>query len=551
MQNQQPTRTPAQSEKLLDLGKRAKLLFHTPAEEAYADIQIGGRVETCPVNSRTFKDWLRLVYNKEHGGAPSNNAMKEAIDTLEALARLEGPEHPVFLRLGPHDDAIYLDMCDKARRVIEVTSTDWRTIPAEEAPVRFRRTPQMLERPLPDPVQGGAIDRLFDVLNIPDDDSRVLVKGFLLGLLHPTGPYPGLALYGEQGSAKSCTARYIRSVIDPTSAPVTGEPRDIETLSLQAHANWVPILDNVRTVREWLSDALCRLATGSAYNKRTHYENTDLTVVNTKRPFMLTSIADAIQQPDLINRVLTVRLPVIPKDARVTEDETDAAFAEVWPEVLGGLLDAAVMALRGYKSVQLEELPRMADLAKWVTAAEPAMDLKPGTFVQAYAANETDAYDAAINSNPVAQAVLRFMENQESWTGTPADLYTVLSAQVADQSGRKPQGWPSAPQWMSNRLNAAAPALRTRSIDVQRIRQGDDRGLLLQKLKDGHQDGEERTVRTVRTIIPTTFLKGGEEVIEKEKCREIPSVTSVASGDWGGTYEDDDEEVDWMAEIAF
>lgn len=542
---QPPTKQPSQVDRLLELGERAAL-FHTPNGDAYADIPVMGGRETCPVKSRTFRQWLLVEYDDQYGGAPSNNAMQEALNTLEARACVKGQEQEVYLRLGTHDEAIYLDMCDKARRVIEVTGDGWRLIPAEKAPIRFRRTPEMSARPLPDPKQGGSIDRLFDVLNIPNDDSRVLVKGFLLGLLHPTGPYPGLALYGEQGTAKTSTARYLRSVVDPTSAPVTGDPRDIETAALQAHANWVPVLDNVRTVRDWLADFLCRLATGGAFNKRTHYEMTDLTVVNTKRPFMLTSIADAIQQPDLINRVLTIRLPVIPKNERKSEDWANAKFAEVHSEVLGGLLDAAVMALRGYKSVQLDELPRMADLAKWVTAAEPAMCLKPGTFIRAYAGNETDAYEAAINANPVARAVIRLMEAQALWKGTPTSLYNDLSALVDNGYGRKPTGWPTSPQLMANKLNEAAPALRTRGIDVRRVRLGDDRGWCLERLESPSESGEEEETYAPDAEEPLFSFRGQREE-EKEK-QGLGAY--VASGMYAAdAYEVDDQDEEDYSEL--
>lgn len=533
----QQTKTAKQSDMLLELGKRARL-FHTPDGTAYADIAVGASTETCPIRSRTYKDWLLVAYDDMYGGAPSNNAMQEALNTLDSRARLRGEEQEVFLRLGTHGGALYLDMCNQARHVIKVTSEGWQIIPADNAPVRFRRTPEMLERPLPTPRRDGSLDMLFKVLNVSAEDDKVLVKGFLLGLLHPTGPYPGLALYGEQGSAKSSAARYIRQVIDPTSALVTGEPRDAETIALQANANWVPVFDNVRTIRDWLSDALCRLSTGSAYNKRSHYENIDLTVVKSKRPFILTSITDAVQNPDLINRVLTVRLPVIPKDKRKSEDATDAEFASKHPHILGALLDASVDALAGYRDVELDELPRMADLAKWVTAAEPAMGLEPGTFIRAYTGNETDAYEAAINANLVAQAIIRFMESQDSWTGTPASLYAILSEQESNQYGKRPNGWPGAPQWMSNKLSEAAPALRAKyGIDIQRQSIGSERGLVLARVERVEQS--DATDATDAIFVSLSFREREENkgtnhptiVVGKEKLEKVASVASIASVD--------------------
>lgn len=535
---QQPqTKTAKQSDLLLELGCEA-YLFHTPDSEAYADIPVKGYTETTPLRSETFKNWLLVAYFKEHGGTPSTNATQEALNTLVALAKLDRPEHEVFLRVGRHDGALYLDMCNQAREVIRVSTSGWEVLPSEGLPVRFRRTAEMLERPLPTPRRGGSVDRLWDVLNVPDKDSRVLITAFLLGMLHPTGPYPGLALYGEQGTAKTSTARYLRQVVDPTSAPVTGDPRDIETVALQAHANWVPVFDNLRTVRDILSDALCRLCTGSAYNKRTHYANTDLTVVKTKRPFMLTSIADAVQQPDLIDRMLVVRLQPIPRGKRRTEAVTDAIFSEAHPDILGGLLDAAVDSLCGHEHVELGSLPRMADFARWVIAAESALGWKDGTFLRVYDGNKTDAYETAINANPVAQAVVSLMDkwSDDTWKGTPTDLYIVLSAQVDDGRGKKPVGWPVNAQKMTDRLNEAAPALRSRGIDVQPCRIGNDRGWRLERLDlvDSGEE-EERTVRTQRTRNSSIFEVKKEEEEKENLCADA----YVA---YGASVDGDDED---------
>src|SRR5690242_16903326 len=116
----QQTKTAKQSDLLLELGKRARL-FHTPDGTAYADLEVGGHIETCPIRSRTFADWLLVAYDDLYGGAPSNNARQEALNTLEARARMKGDEQEVFLRLGAHGGAIYLDMCNKERQVIEVS----------------------------------------------------------------------------------------------------------------------------------------------------------------------------------------------------------------------------------------------------------------------------------------------------------------------------------------------------------------------------------------------------------------------------------------------
>jgi hypothetical protein len=63
--------------------------------------------------------------------------------------------------------------------------------------------------PLPMPVQGGSIEELRPFLNLPAEDDFILVAAWLLAALRGQGPYPVLAISGEQGSAKTaCCANF-------------------------------------------------------------------------------------------------------------------------------------------------------------------------------------------------------------------------------------------------------------------------------------------------------------------------------------------------------
>lgn len=67
-------------------------------------------------------------------------------------------------------------------------------------------------------------------------------------------------------------------------------------------------------------------------------------------------------------------LPTIPASERQFEGEFNRALAHDAPRIFAGLLDAVSAALANLTTVALSEPPRMADFAKWVTAAEPALD---------------------------------------------------------------------------------------------------------------------------------------------------------------------------------
>ena len=145
------------------------------------------------------------------------------------------------------------------------------------------------------------------------------------------GPYPILAIYGEQGSAKSSGARLLRSIIDPNWAPLRSPPKEIRDLAIAAANGWVVALDNLSHLPQWLSDALCVLSTGGGFATRTLYTDDEESIFSFRRPVIINGIAEVARRGDLIDRCIPVTLEAVPDERRLTEDEIDAAFAHVHP----------------------------------------------------------------------------------------------------------------------------------------------------------------------------------------------------------------------------
>ena len=118
--------------------------------------------ETWPVRSKATRLWLTKLYFDFADAAPNSEALQAALNVLGAKAQFEGPELPVYLRVGEHDDRLYLDLCDRDWRAVEIGPDGWRVI--VNPPIRFRRTAGML--PLPQPEPGGSIANLRPFLNV-------------------------------------------------------------------------------------------------------------------------------------------------------------------------------------------------------------------------------------------------------------------------------------------------------------------------------------------------------------------------------------------------
>jgi hypothetical protein len=453
----------SQATQLVELAADAEL-WHTPGAdgEAYATIEVDGHRETWPCKAKGFRRWLARQFFAAHEKAPGAQAVQDALAVLEGKALFDGPEYPVHTRLAEHEGAIYLDLADAHWRAVKITAAGWRVV--RDAPVRFRRARGML--PLPCPVTGGRLDDLRQLLNIKDDRAWKLLKGYLVQLLNPKGPYPALIVHGEQGSAKSTLCRLLRALIDPNIAPLRAAPRDGRDLIIAATNGWVIALDNLSTVPDWLSDALCRLATGGGFATRELYSDGEEALFDAERPVLLNGIEELATRGDLLDRAIVIYLPSIPEAHRRPEAALWRDFEAQHPKILGALLDAVSRALRDRDTVELEGLPRMADFVIWVAAASDKLGMTPDDFLEAYKGNRSDANELALDAALIVSPLRDLLAAKDgAWEGIATELLHDLDAQAPERT-RKAQGSPSNGRSLSNALRRVAPNLRQTGIDV-------------------------------------------------------------------------------------
>lgn len=458
-------RGPTQADILVDLAQAAEL-FHTPDGTGYADIDINGHRETWPIRAKGFRSWLARRFFEATQGAPSSEALISALNVIEAKAQFDGQERMVHLRVGGQNEKLYLDLCDETWRAVEIDTDGWRVL--GNPPIRFRRPAGM--QPLAMPIKGGSINMLRSFLNVQSDADFVLVIAWALAVLRNRGPYPVIVLSGEQGSAKSTFSAILRSLLDPNSAPLRALPREDRDLFIAANNSHLLAFDNVSGLPTWMSDTLCRLATGGGFALRQLYTDQDEVLFEAARPVILNGIEEIVARPDLADRSVFLTLEPIPEEKRRPEAELWAAFDAERPRLLGVLLDAVVEGINRLPSTHLKKLPRMADFALWASACETAL-WPAGTFWSAYCTNRSEAAQSVLEADSIALMVRELVDQRTVWTGTCADLLEELSSLLSDVTVR-PKGWPDSPRKLSGRLRRAAGPLRTMGIEIEFNRDG-------------------------------------------------------------------------------
>lgn len=458
-------RGPTQADILVNLAQTAEF-FHTPDGTGYADIDINGHLETWPIRAKGFRSWLARRFFEATQGAPSSEALQSALNVIEAKAQFDGLERMVHLRVGGQDEKLYLDLCDETWRAVEIDSEGWRVL--NNPPIRFRRAAGM--QPLAMPIKGGSVKTLRSFLNVQSDADFVLVVAWALAVLRNRSPYPVIVLSGEQGSAKSTFSAILRSLLDPNTAPLRALPRNNQELFIAANNGHVLAFDNVSFLPGWISDTLCRLATGGGFAVRQLYTDQDEVLFEVARPVILNGIEEIVARPDLADRSVFLTLEPIPEEKRRPEAELWAAFEAERPRLLGVLLDAVVEGIKRLPATHLEKLPRMADFALWASACETAL-WPAGTFWSAYCTNRSEAAQSVLEADSIALLVRELVDQRTVWTGTCADLLEELSSLLSDVTAR-PKGWPDSPRKLSGRLRRAAGPLRTMGIEIEFNRDG-------------------------------------------------------------------------------
>ena len=415
--------------------------------------------------------WMQWLFYQVYGGMPKAQAVRDAQRHFEGMGLFEGPQQDVHLRYAGNSETVYIDLANDAWEQIRITKEGWGIVKAKDSPVKFKRAKGML--PLCYPGETSAtmedIGRFF---NVKTENDLVLIVSWLLGAMQPEGPFPVLVLQGEQGSAKSTTARLLKDLIDPSTVPLRTLPSCERDLAIAASKVWALSVDNLSGLPIWLSDAFCRLATGGGFGTRTLFTDDTEILFNARRPLILNGISDIATRHDLADRALIVHLPPVLEKKRMSEKQLEASWKKAKPAILKTLLDGVVSALRSLNDVVLPGLPRMADFATWVTAAEEGLRWTKGTFMKAYEANRMNLIDIALEADIVATAIMDLMKETAEWTGTASQLYEKLKSLVPDYE-RKANVWPRGANVLSGRLIRAQTFLRKKGIEIERRKSGD------------------------------------------------------------------------------
>lgn len=464
-------------------GEQCSSLFLDQFGTPHAAIEVGDHVETLPLKSSRFRNWLcKTFYNNSEGKILTSDNVTNVLSVLKARAEFDRQDtRSLNLRVASRPEepnTIFYDLTNKDWEYVKITSEGRRIVQSSKiTPILFNRRASQQPQVYPvgdDMYDGDDIFHSFmKLVNVKGEDNKLLLKCYIISLFYPDIPKPVLMLHGEQGSAKSTLQELIRVLVDPSSVLTLTFPRDINELVQKLSHNYVAYFDNVSSIPDWISDQLCRAVTGSGFSKRELYTDDEDIIYNFKCCIGFNGINLGATKADLLDRGLIIELERIARQNQRRIEEIWAEFNALKPKLLAYIFDTLVKVLQvkagGGITHELKELPRMADFAEIGEIISRCMVHTKYEFINAYYRNIELQTEEAIAANIVGNAIIQFMQDKAEWEGTATELHMELEEKAASLSiNVKDKSWPKSAPTLSRKLNQIKTNLREIGIEVQK-----------------------------------------------------------------------------------
>jgi hypothetical protein len=438
------------------------VLFHDQYHDTYIAYD-GNGSNVSKIQSKSSKLWLADYSYSKRKTVVNTDTANRVLQTLAAQALFNGEQYSLSVRSVYNKEGLWYDLGSSA---IHIQKNHWEI--TDQPPIVFKRFAHQKEQVLPQ--RGGDLRLLLKYINIHDEQEKLLFLVYVVTTFIPDYPHPLLILYGAQGAGKTTPMKMMKELIDPSALSGLSTPKNIEVFVQTASHHSFLFYDNLSKMPEWFSDALARVATGDSFSKRELYTDDDDVIYRLQNSIALNGINQVVYKSDLLDRSILVHLDRISPDQRKEYQVLWAEFEHDRPAILGAIFDALASALALYPDVKLARLPRMADFTRWGYAIAEAVGFSGESFVKAYNGNISVQHDEAIEANPVAKAILAFMQERTYWQGTAADLYIELNKLAWDLQISQSKGWPKDAPRLGRALAIIEPNLLAKGIDVEHSR---------------------------------------------------------------------------------
>ena len=439
---------------------------------AHVVLRGGGNPCLMRIGSTELRVLSRQALGR-NGEPPGKIQLAETEENLKAWADLHGDRVDVWRRVGrAADGSLVIALYDEANTQVWLSPGKVDFVKAG-SDVLFARPPRAL--PMAMPAEGpGDYKRLCQYLNLDPVAFLLYVAWVTYTLAHPkesSSKYLILVFNGGQGVGKSVATRVTLRLIDPTRVGLQVMPRNVNDLAIAGQGAHVLAFDNVRGFSASMSDYLCVASTGGDVSKRQLYSDAEQHVLRLHFAVILNGIPSFVEQPDLAQRCLTLRLQPMPEAKRRSEADMWTNFESDLPVIQRGLFELVAQILAKLPEAKVTDPARMLDFSRWLAALELIEGVPPGPYQRQYVEALNEGQLDSLHENVLAAAMLNAVDRltedgTEQWLDTPAELLTALELGVSPPTQRA-RDWPANPIALSKRLQVLQAAFMTQGIEIE------------------------------------------------------------------------------------
>jgi hypothetical protein len=271
-------------------------VFPDEVKAPYIAIKVNDHVETMPIKSQVFEDWMGFTYYEhfrqqsfgrlrsqkrfdhpdlsdgqiddacEQTYLESDVLSADDMSKIQSIMRYETNKNPpkrLNLRIvafineadnsattitehRQQEDEIYYDLCNPDWEIVRITRNGWDIVKHSDK-ILFKR--HAISNAQVYPKRDYPLDILKQFtklanLNQDDEDNKILAEVYLISLfLLANLPKPILNPYGSKGSGKTTYQEMLKQVVDPSGILTTSFPNSLPELAQVISHQYLTIFD--------------------------------------------------------------------------------------------------------------------------------------------------------------------------------------------------------------------------------------------------------------------------------------------------------------------
>lgn len=473
---------------LKDIEEEQHTFYYDRTETPYVCVTKDGIKQYMEINGNDYKKYLRYMYYDRYKKAVPKDALQRVLDTLADKAQIEGEEITPAYRCAYHEGKIFYYLADREQTVICIDENGYRVV--AESPVPFIKKQNMSEQVLPEESKESLKKLGMKYWQFATADDRILHWILLISRFIAEGSQPLIYYFGDRGSAKSTSMKLDKMIIDPSEIDIKALPKNISDVVAAVSNQYMVCFDNVSRISEELSDIFCIVATHGYYSKKKLYSNNEEYAIKLNARVSFSGITNLSSKPDLIDRMVCLKLNRIDNSNRRTEEEIMKEFHTDLPYILDGIFITLSKAIPIYSNLNLERLPRMADFAKWGYAIAEALGYGGDKFMRIYEKNQNELLENMVSEDAVITVLIEMLKKRHYFKGKVTELLSTLTTMAEDMNLDIRVGWARDASALSRRLYESQSVLSMFGVSIHRGKANGERYIEL-SMKDGDNSHQE------------------------------------------------------------